>query len=133
MTLPKRKFSAIRPPTDKRLNRNGPDPVEVATLIEDISLRYYFKADRGLDVKSQTDEGIPMGVMIDVQFLVEGQIVPYAQVFDHSCRGRHMKARQCSSRHGLGFCFVGAWDFDDFGGECGRGHTSEDFFGRPSR
>ncbi len=50
------------------------DPVEVANLIEDITLRYYFKADRGLDVKSQTEEGIPMGVMIDVQFLVEGEV-----------------------------------------------------------
>ena len=49
-------------------------PVEVAGLIEDISLRYYFKADRGVDVKSQTDEGLPMGVMIDVQFLVEGHL-----------------------------------------------------------
>jgi prepilin-type N-terminal cleavage/methylation domain-containing protein len=50
-------------------------PVEVASLIEGVSLRYYFKADRGLDIKSQTDTGIPMGVMIDVQYLVEGQIV----------------------------------------------------------
>ena len=49
-------------------------PVEVADLIEDISLRYYFTADKGLEVKSQTDQGIPMGVMIDVQFLVEGQV-----------------------------------------------------------
>ena len=49
-------------------------PTEAANLIEDISLRYYFKTDRGLDVKSQTDEGIPLGIMIDVQFLVEGQI-----------------------------------------------------------
>jgi prepilin-type N-terminal cleavage/methylation domain-containing protein len=49
-------------------------PVEVASLIEDISMRYYFKADRGLDVKSQTDEGIPLGVSIDVQFMIDGQI-----------------------------------------------------------
>jgi len=50
-------------------------PVEVADLIEDITLRYYFKAEQGgLDVKTQTDEGIPMGIMIDVQFLVEGQV-----------------------------------------------------------
>ena len=49
-------------------------PVEVVSLIEDISLQYYFKADRGLDVKSQTDQGIPMGIMIDVQFLVEDQV-----------------------------------------------------------
>ena len=49
--------------------------VEVANLIEDVSLRYYFSADRGLKVKEQTEEGIPMGVMIDVQFLVDGQIV----------------------------------------------------------
>jgi len=48
-------------------------PVEVADLIEDISLRYYFTADRGLDVKTHTDQGMPFGVMIDVQFLVEGQ------------------------------------------------------------
>ena len=51
------------------------EPVEVAGQVEDISLRYYFKTDRGLDVKSQTDQGIPMGVMIDLQFLVEGQMV----------------------------------------------------------
>jgi prepilin-type N-terminal cleavage/methylation domain-containing protein len=49
-------------------------PVEVASLIEDVSMRYYFKADRGLDVKSQTDEGIPLGVSIDVQFMIDGQI-----------------------------------------------------------
>lgn len=51
------------------------DPVEVANLIEDISFHYYFTADRGLTVKTQTDEGLPMGVMIEVQFLVEGQMV----------------------------------------------------------
>jgi prepilin-type N-terminal cleavage/methylation domain-containing protein len=50
-------------------------PVEVASLIEDISMRFYFKADRGLDVKTQTDQGIPLGIMIDVQFMVDGQIV----------------------------------------------------------
>ena len=50
-------------------------PVEVANLIEDVSFRYYFKADRGVDVKSQADEGIPMGVMIDVQFLVDNHPV----------------------------------------------------------
>jgi prepilin-type N-terminal cleavage/methylation domain-containing protein len=49
-------------------------PIEVANLIEDISMRYYFKADKGLDIKSQMDQGIPVGVMIDVQFLVEGQV-----------------------------------------------------------
>lgn len=49
-------------------------PVEVADLIENISIRYYFTADKGLEVKTQTDEGMPMGVMIDVQFLVEGQM-----------------------------------------------------------
>ncbi len=74
LTLPKRKFSAARPPTGRRLNRNGQTPIEVASLIEDISMRYYFKADRGLDVKSQTDQGIPLGVMIDVQLLVDGQM-----------------------------------------------------------
>ena len=50
------------------------EPVEVASLIEDISLRYYFKAEHGLDVKSQTDEGIPLGVLIDVQFMMDNQI-----------------------------------------------------------
>jgi prepilin-type N-terminal cleavage/methylation domain-containing protein len=49
-------------------------PIEVANLIEDVSLRYYFTADKGLDVKTQADKGIPVGVMIDVQFLVEGQV-----------------------------------------------------------
>lgn len=49
-------------------------PVEVASLIEGISLRYYFKADRGLDVKSQTDQGIPVGIMVDLQFMLDGQI-----------------------------------------------------------
>jgi hypothetical protein len=47
--------------------------VEVASLIENITLRYYFKADRGLVVRTQTDQGIPMGIMIDVQFQVDGQ------------------------------------------------------------
>ena len=50
------------------------NPVEVASLIEGISLRYYFASSHGLTVKSQTDTGIPMGVMIDVQFGVEGQM-----------------------------------------------------------
>lgn len=49
-------------------------PVEVASLIEDISMSYYFKADKGLDVKEQTDEGIPLGVMIDVQLMIDGQL-----------------------------------------------------------
>jgi hypothetical protein len=49
-------------------------PVEVASLIEDISMRYYFKADRGLDAKTQTDEGIPLGVLIDVQLMIDGQV-----------------------------------------------------------
>jgi prepilin-type N-terminal cleavage/methylation domain-containing protein len=56
------------------LKEEWSDPVEVADLIEDITLRYYFKADKGLDVKSQMDEGVPLGIMIDVQFLVEGQM-----------------------------------------------------------
>jgi len=50
------------------------DPVDVADLVEDVSLRYYLPADHGLDIKTQTQEGIPVGVMIDVQFLVEGQL-----------------------------------------------------------
>jgi prepilin-type N-terminal cleavage/methylation domain-containing protein len=50
------------------------EPFEVANLIEDVSLRYYYKAERGLNIKTQTDEdSIPMGIMIDVQFLDEGQ------------------------------------------------------------
>jgi len=49
-------------------------PIEVASQIEDITLRYYFKADRGLDVKTQTDEGIPLGVLVDVQFMMDGQL-----------------------------------------------------------
>ena len=49
-------------------------PLEVASMIEDVSLRYYFKADRGLEVKSQSDQGTPMGVMIDVSLLIDGQI-----------------------------------------------------------
>ncbi len=50
-------------------------PFEAANLIESVEMRYYFKAERGLDVKSQTDQGLPMGVMIDVQYLVGDQ--PY--------------------------------------------------------
>jgi prepilin-type N-terminal cleavage/methylation domain-containing protein len=49
------------------------EPFEVADLIEDISMRYYFTAERGVEVKTQTDQGVPMGIMIDVSFLVEGQ------------------------------------------------------------
>lgn len=72
-------------PSEKKIYRSqapyGPalkslwaQPIEVASLIEDISIRYYFKADRGLEVKTQTDEGIPLGVMIDIQFMIDGQI-----------------------------------------------------------
>jgi len=50
------------------------DPIEVANLIEGVSFQYYFTAERGLNTKTETDEGIPLGVMIDVQFLVEGQM-----------------------------------------------------------
>ncbi|MBF0512187.1 MAG: hypothetical protein HQL13_07675 [Candidatus Omnitrophica bacterium] len=50
-----------------------PKGVEVADLVEDIEFRYYFKADKGLTVKGLTDEGLPMGIMVDVQFLVDGQ------------------------------------------------------------
>jgi len=49
-------------------------PIEVASQIEDISLRYYFTADKGLEIKSITDQGIPMGIMIDVQFMMDGQM-----------------------------------------------------------
>ncbi|MBF0505007.1 MAG: prepilin-type N-terminal cleavage/methylation domain-containing protein [Candidatus Omnitrophica bacterium] len=49
-------------------------PFEVASLIEDITFRYCFVSDRGLVVKSQTDAGVPMGLMIDVQFEMDGQI-----------------------------------------------------------
>ncbi|MDE1920652.1 MAG: prepilin-type N-terminal cleavage/methylation domain-containing protein [Candidatus Omnitrophica bacterium] len=55
------------------LNGEWSRPVEVASLIEDISMRYYFKADKGVDIKEMTDQGLPMGVMIDVQYLVQGQ------------------------------------------------------------
>ena len=55
------------------LKAEWPQPIEVASQIEGISLRYYFKIDHGLDARTQTEEGIPMGVMIDVQFMVEGQ------------------------------------------------------------
>ena len=51
------------------------DLVEVANLIDGITMQYYFKTDHGLDVRSDIDQGIPFGVMIDVQFLVEGE--PY--------------------------------------------------------
>lgn len=48
-------------------------PLEAADLIEDISVRYYFTADRGLEVRNETSEGVPMGIMIDVEYLVENQ------------------------------------------------------------
>jgi len=50
------------------------DPIDAADLIEGITLRYYFKADRGVDIKTETDEGLPLGVMIDVEFMVDDQI-----------------------------------------------------------
>ena len=50
------------------------DPVEVASQIEDITLRYYFKGDHGLDVKSDTEEGLPFGVSIDLEFMMDGQV-----------------------------------------------------------
>ena len=49
-------------------------PVPVASLIDDITVRYYFTADKGLNVKTQADEGLPMGVMIDIQFTIDGEI-----------------------------------------------------------
>ncbi len=49
-------------------------PVEVASQIEDITVRYYFTADKGLEIKSQMDQGVPMGIMVDVQFMADGQI-----------------------------------------------------------
>jgi len=55
------------------LHQQWSDPIEVANLIEDVSFQYYFTADRGLNVKTEVSEGIPLGVMIDVQFMVEGQ------------------------------------------------------------
>lgn len=56
------------------LKEQWSQPVEVASLIDDISMRYYFTVERGLTEKRETDQGVPMGVMIDVQFMVEGQI-----------------------------------------------------------
>jgi len=56
------------------LKEQWSDPVEEANLVEDISMRYYFTANPGLDVKSQTDQGIPMGIMVDLQFMVDGQL-----------------------------------------------------------
>jgi len=56
------------------LKEQWSDPIEVASLIEDISLHYYFSADHGLQIKDDTDQGIPLGIMIDIQFLVEGQV-----------------------------------------------------------
>jgi prepilin-type N-terminal cleavage/methylation domain-containing protein len=49
-------------------------PIAVASLIEDVSMRYYFKADRGLEIKDQAEHGVPVGVMIDVQLMIDGQI-----------------------------------------------------------
>lgn len=51
------------------------DPVTVADLVDDITLRYYVKGEHGLDARSQLDEGLPLGVMIDVQYSLNGQ--PY--------------------------------------------------------
>ena len=56
------------------LKNEWSEPVEVAADIEDVSMRYYFTAERGLDVKSQMDQGVPMGIMIDLQFMVDGQM-----------------------------------------------------------
>jgi len=56
------------------LKEEWSSPVEEASQIEDIKLEYYFKADRGLDVKSQTDQGMPLGVSIDLQFMIDGQV-----------------------------------------------------------
>jgi prepilin-type N-terminal cleavage/methylation domain-containing protein len=48
------------------------DPVEVADLIEDISIRYYYTSDQGgVSIKTQADQGIPMGIMIDVEYMVD--------------------------------------------------------------
>ncbi|MDE2221911.1 MAG: prepilin-type N-terminal cleavage/methylation domain-containing protein [Candidatus Omnitrophica bacterium] len=49
------------------------DPVQVAGLIEDITVRYYFKTGKAVEVKEMTDQGLPMGLMVDVEYLVDGQ------------------------------------------------------------
>ncbi len=49
------------------------DPQEAASQIEDIEVRYYFKGEHGLEAKSQTDEGIPLAVAMDVQYMRDGQ------------------------------------------------------------
>jgi hypothetical protein len=56
------------------LKKQWQEPVEVAKEIEDVSMRYYFTADRGLQVKVQADQAVPMGIMIDVQFMIDGEI-----------------------------------------------------------
>lgn len=56
------------------LKSEWPQGVEVASLIEDVTFTYYFTADRGLEVKTQTEQGLPMGVMIDLQIMIDGQI-----------------------------------------------------------
>jgi len=57
------------------LKEEWSSPVEVAHLIEDISLRYYFKADKGLEEKFQADQGVPLGVMVDIQYLVNNETI----------------------------------------------------------
>jgi hypothetical protein len=49
-------------------------PTIVASMIEDMTMTYYFTAEKGLEAKSEADQGVPMGVMVDVQFMVERQI-----------------------------------------------------------
>lgn len=49
-------------------------PVLVASSIEDVTFRYYFLQDKKVDIKTQADQQIPMGVLIDLQFITEGEV-----------------------------------------------------------
>jgi len=61
LILPKRKIVRCQAAYGQALKSQWTDPVVVADLVEDISLRYYFKADKGLDVKSQQTKGSRWG------------------------------------------------------------------------
>lgn len=48
-------------------------PTVAAVDIEAVNFRYYFRKLDQTQVKTQTDEGIPVGVMVEIMFTEEGK------------------------------------------------------------
>jgi type II secretory pathway pseudopilin PulG len=49
------------------------NPVEVASGIENVIFQYHFSSDKGMQTKTETDEVLPMGISVGIEFEVDGQ------------------------------------------------------------